>query len=217
MKRIYIVLAAIAVIVAAFGVVWAVESAPANVVPKAQTSDEVVVSGGGMAGGFGGGVMVGPGGPGGPGGPPMMMQPEPICPAAAVDVPVMWLFASMQHLQLTEEQAQVFAEIMDTSEARIAPLRKKAQDAFKAVSEAMMADEFDAKKVETLIAASEKAEAAFVAAEYERWKQIRALLTPEQFKIVKETIRHMPGPGNGPIHGPMHGPANIGPGQPPRF
>ena len=180
----------------------------------------------------------GPGGPGqlmnpgqGPGGMPQvppnaMFMPEPLCPGVALAHTMMPLLVMDPALRMSREQINKLQMVLATNEQTLAPLREKAGKAMDELRNAMLADDYDAKKVQELAAASEKAATALDNAELDQWKQIRAILTIEQVKYLRESGNRMPmfgmpgmvGPGpGGPPQGGQMMPGPMGPrpgGQP---
>jgi len=145
----------------------------------------------------------GPGGPGpmgpGPGAPPTQPRPGAVCPAMAL-MPPTPLFAHLASvLQITDEQKEKLNTARNKFDEAQRPLRDKCLEATKALRDAMLADEHDAKKTQDLAAAAEKAEAALLAAEIDTWGQIRSILTSAQLAKLRELL-------SGPIRQPPGGP-----------
>jgi Spy/CpxP family protein refolding chaperone len=171
----------------------------------------------------------GPGMPGMPGRPGMMgpgmrpMGPPPSpCALNAVNagMPMLFMFGDQINLSKTQQ-----SKLMQMDRKSMMPLMKKATDATEKLRTAMLAKNFDDKKVQQLSAESSKAEAALVQNSIQTWKNVRKILTAKQLKKLAELAKNPPmpfgmggmrpmgpgGPGGPPPGGPM-GPGGRGPG-----
>lgn len=124
-----------------------------------------------------------------------LFMPEPMCPGTVLMRVMMPILAMDPGLRLSQEQMDKLRLVFAKSEVAMAPLREKARKAMTAFRDAILADEYDANKVQELAAASAKAEADIAGAELDQWKQIRSILTTGQIKFMREivTLGSMPG------------------------
>jgi len=212
MRRTVAVLAALAVLVGAVLVVWAQER-------------PVRPEGPGAPGPGVRGPLAPQGGP--PGVPPVPPEPRrppfapvmrggAVCPSSALMLPMVALYRTGGPAGISDEQAQKLRAAFDKSEKAMAPIRAQAEEAVKALREAILADNYDSRKVADLAARATKAEAAIVSAEVDTWAQVRPILTLEQVKRLREFPGRMPpgGPG-GPPPGGFPPPGTPPPGAPP--
>jgi hypothetical protein len=111
------------------------------------------------------------------------------CPAMAVVTPQGFMLdRAVGTLRLTEDQAIKLKAVTAKNDTTLRPLMEKAADASKALRTALLASDYDAKKVKELASAAEKAEAAVVTANIDGWASIRAALTADQFSKLKEAV-----------------------------
>jgi len=144
------------------------------------------------------------------------------CPLAAVETPSIEFFMQSAHrIGLTDEQQGKLMEMFGKKMQTNKPLMDKATKATKDLRAAVLAPDFDAKKVQELAAESAKAEAVLIQEAVQTWKGIRAILTTEQMKAVTEMMKRPPmmgpgmmGPGGMPGMGMGPGAMPGGPGQP---
>lgn len=126
--------------------------------------------------------------PGGMMGSPMggMMG---MCPAMATAPPsVMMIERSGDALALSADQKTKLTNVLTKSEVNTAKLRPVAQQASQALHEALVAPTFDAAKVNSLLAAAQKADANISSAQIQTWFELRAILTPAQVKQLSDMM-----------------------------
>lgn len=116
-----------------------------------------------------------------------------------------------QSLNLSTETKDKLRTALTKGDETLRPLRQKLAEASRALRQAVMADEFDETKFKEALAASGKAEMAVIDAEIAVWKEIRAAMTADEFKALREAMATMmtprrPGGQGGP------GPGGPGPG-----
>ena len=131
----------------------------------------------------------GPGGPGAPGG--MMGNPMGgmmgMCPSMAVALPsALMIERGGDALGLTADRKAKVLNVLSTKDANIAKLRTAAQQASKALRDAVVAPTYDAAKVASLLAAAQKADADISSAQVKAWGELRAILTPAQVTQLSE-------------------------------
>ncbi len=134
---------------------------------------------GGMMGGMMGGGMMG------------------MCPAMASAPPsLMMIDRNAETLGLTADQKTKLTAALTRHDTNLGNLRTAAQQASKALHDAIYAPTFDSAKVNTLLAAAQKADAAISTANVQSWTEIRSILTPAQVAALSEaTTRRMGGFG----------------------
>lgn len=120
----------------------------------------------------------GPGGPGRHMSGGVMAVPLPP-PAAAID-------GLTESLELTTNQTASLTEVLTASDETIQPLLKTAEEAAKALRDAVFAPEYDAAAVEELMNAALAAQTSVVTACINAWSQIREILTADQFAKLQE-------------------------------
>ncbi len=130
-----------------------------------------------------------------PGGMPGGMMG--MCPAMASAPPsLMMIDRNAETLALTADQKSKLTAVLTKHETNIASLRTAAQQASKALHDAIYAPTFDSAKVASLLAAAQKADAALSTANVQGWGEIRTILTPAQVAALSEaTSRRMGGFG----------------------
>ena len=120
------------------------------------------------------------------------------CPAMALMPPQSMVIDRAEALQLSEEQKEKLKTILTRSEDILRPLRQKAAESSRVLREAVLAPNYDERRVAQLASDAQKAEAAIVTAEIQTWTQIRAVLTPDQVSRLQEPMGRRMGPGQGP-------------------
>ncbi len=117
--------------------------------------------------------------------------------AALTPPPAQLLARADQMFKVTPEQLEKLKAIATKYTQDIQPLRKAAIDANAKLRTALLADNYEANEVATMVAIAQKAEAAISARELEVWHQIRAILTAEQVKVLRNGMAAFPVGGQG--------------------
>jgi Spy/CpxP family protein refolding chaperone len=120
-----------------------------------------------------------------------------MCPAMASAPPsLMMIDRNAETLGLTADQKTKLTAALTKHDTNLGKLRTAAQQASKALHDAIYAPTFDSAKVNTLLAAAQKADAAISTANVQSWTEIRSILTPAQVAALSEaTTRRMGGFG----------------------
>lgn len=161
-----------------------------------------------------------------PGGPPMgpgqgrQGMGMGSCPVMAIaPPPAMMIERIGDTLGLTADQKDKLVAALTKNETALMPLRQKSGEASKALHDAVFAPTFDAAKVNELLAAAQKAEAAVAMAEIQAWSDIRAILSADQITKLNEAMTRRGGNrggGGGGRNRPQPGaPGGPGPGPAP--
>jgi Spy/CpxP family protein refolding chaperone len=131
------------------------------------------------------------------------------CPAMAAMPPQAGMIDRMaETLQLTHDQSAKLKKVSAKSDQTLRPLTQKSAEASKALRAALLASDYNTKKVKDLAAKAEKAEAEVVTASIGTWTQIRAILTKSQIAKMQKTM-------NIPVQGPSGPPTRAGSPPPP--
>lgn len=120
-----------------------------------------------------------------------------MCPAMASAPPsLMMIERGGEALALTADQKTKLTAVLTKHDKNAGNLRTAAQQASKALHDAIYAPTFDSAKVASLLAAAQKADAAMSTANVQTWAEIRTILTPAQVNALSEaTSRRMGGFG----------------------
>jgi hypothetical protein len=138
-----------------------------------------------------------------------MFMPGPTCPVAIVGMitfPPPVLLGQTGAIRLTDQQFADMQALLMKREETMRPLWQKAAEANGKLREALIADSYDSKKVQSLASEATKAEAAVLQAQLDQWNKIRSILTAEQFRTVRESMKRQVVPGG------MGGFGGLGPG-----
>ncbi len=136
--------------------------------------------------------------------------------ATALTPPSAPMIDRVPSLNLSTETKDKLRAVLTKGDETLRPLRQKLAEASRALRQSLMAEEFNEAKFKEDLAASGKAEMAVIDAEIAVWKEIRAAITPDEFKALREAMTRMAAPRRSGGQGrPGQGGPGPGSGNPP--